>query len=79
MDARDRGGPRYPETTGADQSLAMRILRPYLDQVLMVATDDPAAYRTVVEVIHLLKPPLTLFRPAILARVLPQLIRRRQA
>jgi hypothetical protein len=64
---------RYPETTGADPSLAMRIVRPYLDRVLIASRDDPAAYRTVIEVIHLLKPPRSLFRPGILWRVLAKL------
>ena len=67
---------RYPETTGAEPTLAMRITRPYLDQVMMLSRDDRAAYRTVVEVLHLLKPPRSLFRPGILARVLPRLVRR---
>jgi 2-polyprenyl-6-methoxyphenol hydroxylase-like FAD-dependent oxidoreductase len=67
---------RYPETTGAEATLAMRITRPYLDQVMMLSRDDPSAYRTVVEVLHLLKPPRSLFRPGILARVLPRLVRR---
>jgi len=67
---------RYPETTGAEATLAMRITRPYLDQVMMLSRDDPAAYRTVVEVLHLLKPPRSLFRPGILIRVVPRLVRR---
>jgi flavin-dependent dehydrogenase len=67
---------RYPETTGAEPTLAMRITRPYLDQVMMLSRDDRAAYRTVVEVLHLLKSPRSLFRPGILARVIPRLVRR---
>ena len=36
---------------------------------------DDAAYKTVVEVIHLLRPPRALFRPGILALVLRRLLR----
>jgi hypothetical protein len=53
----------------------MRIVRPYLDRVMVVARDDPAAYRTVVEVIHLLRRPRALFRPRILAMVLRRMLR----
>lgn len=66
---------RYPSTTGAEPTIAMRIVRPYLDRVLLGARDDPAAYKTVVEVIHLLRPPLALFRPGILAMVLRRMLR----
>jgi flavin-dependent dehydrogenase len=69
---------RYPETTGAEPSLAMRIVRPYLDRVFIASREDAGAYRTVVEVVHLMKPPRSLFRPGIVWRVLTSLIRGRR-
>jgi flavin-dependent dehydrogenase len=66
---------RYRDTTGADPTFAMRIVRPYLDRVMIVARDDPDAYRTVVEVIHLLRRPRALFRPRIFAMVLRRMLR----
>jgi len=69
---------RYPQTTGAEPTLAMRIVRPYLDRVLVTATNDPEAHRTFMEVVHLVKPPRTLFRPGVLIPVLAGLFRRRR-
>jgi 2-polyprenyl-6-methoxyphenol hydroxylase-like FAD-dependent oxidoreductase len=61
---------RYPATTGASPTLAMRLVRPYLDRVFAASRDDPDAYRTVVDVVHLLRPPLALFGPRVAASVL---------
>lgn len=47
----------------------------YLDQVLALATSDPVAAITLLEVIHMVKPPQALFQPDLVLKVLRQLLR----
>jgi 2-polyprenyl-6-methoxyphenol hydroxylase-like FAD-dependent oxidoreductase len=68
---------RYPTTEGAKPPLATRVLRPYLDQLLVTAAEKPDAHRAFLQVVHLVKPPTTLLHISILAPVLSQIVRRR--
>ena len=61
---------RYPSTAGGRPGPATRLLHRYLDRVLEVATVDPRVKRAFLEVMHLLRPPAALFRPAIAVPVL---------
>jgi hypothetical protein len=56
---------RYPETEGGRPGPMGWLMHRYLDGVLQLANHSPAALRTFIEVSHLLKPPLSLFRPDI--------------
>ena len=67
---------RYPTTEGAKPPLTTRLLRPYLDQVLVAAAEKPGAHRAFLQVVHLVKPPTTLLHISILASVLSQIVRR---
>jgi len=68
---------RYPTTDGGPPPLATRILRPYVDQVLVTAAENRQAHQAFLEVVHLMKPPSTLFKRSILVPVLAQLVRQR--
>jgi 2-polyprenyl-6-methoxyphenol hydroxylase-like FAD-dependent oxidoreductase len=66
---------RYPTTEGGPPSLATRVMRPYLDRVLLSARDNPNAHRAFLEVVHLVRPPSILFNLNVLAPVLRQAVR----
>jgi 2-polyprenyl-6-methoxyphenol hydroxylase-like FAD-dependent oxidoreductase len=68
---------RYPTTEGAQPHLATRILRPYLDQVLLTAAENPRAHQAFLQVVHLVKPPTALFHISVLAPVLAQVVRQK--
>ena len=61
---------RWPNTTGTRPSWLHRIIQRYLDRVIELATQDAAAGRQFLEVLHLLKPPTHLFTPRLLGKVL---------
>jgi 2-polyprenyl-6-methoxyphenol hydroxylase-like FAD-dependent oxidoreductase len=61
---------RYPTTEGGRPSRLVKVLHRYLDRVIAVATVDEVVLDAFVNVVHLVRPPSTLFRPRILARVL---------
>jgi 2-polyprenyl-6-methoxyphenol hydroxylase-like FAD-dependent oxidoreductase len=61
---------RCPQTEGGPPTLRDRLAQRYMDRVLRRATVDPVAYMTLVEVLHLLKPPRALAGPGMLLRVL---------
>jgi 2-polyprenyl-6-methoxyphenol hydroxylase-like FAD-dependent oxidoreductase len=69
---------RSPETEGARPDLMTRLTHRYTDGVKALIIHDYDAYKTYIDVAHLLKPPTALFRPGILAGVLGQLARRRE-
>jgi len=69
---------RYPTTEGAQPHLATRVLRPYLDQVLLTAAENPRAHLAFLQVLHLVKPPTALFQRRVLALVLAQVIRQQR-
>jgi 2-polyprenyl-6-methoxyphenol hydroxylase-like FAD-dependent oxidoreductase len=61
---------RYPGTTGARGGAADRIARRYFDRLVRVAAVDPVANAALVDVITMVAEPTSLFRPALVARVL---------
>jgi 2-polyprenyl-6-methoxyphenol hydroxylase-like FAD-dependent oxidoreductase len=61
---------RVPQTAGGAPSPTMRLSHRYLDRALRAATRDSAVRLALMEVLHLVKPPATLFRPDVLWRVL---------
>jgi 2-polyprenyl-6-methoxyphenol hydroxylase-like FAD-dependent oxidoreductase len=61
---------RYPTTEGGRPGPAIRLVHRYLDRVLAVAAGDREVQRAFLEVMHLLRPPATLFRPDTAIRVL---------
>ncbi len=63
---------RYPTTEGGRRGPLMRLMHNYIDRVMLVASWNPDVYLAFLEVMNLLKPPTSLFRPAILAQVLRQ-------
>jgi 2-polyprenyl-6-methoxyphenol hydroxylase-like FAD-dependent oxidoreductase len=69
---------RYPTTEGGRALLATRLLRPYMDRVLLSANENPEAHRAFLEVIHLVRPPSALFAPNVLVPVLRQALRPRR-
>src|SRR5205085_8474690 len=65
---------RYPTTEGAPQAFGSRLLRPYLDRMLLSATHNPHAHRAFLQVVHLVRPPAVLFAPNILFPILRQAV-----
>jgi 2-polyprenyl-6-methoxyphenol hydroxylase-like FAD-dependent oxidoreductase len=61
---------RYPTTEGGRPGPIVKLTHRYLDRVIAVATVDEVVLDAFVSVVHLVRPPSTLFRPGILARVL---------
>ena len=61
---------RCPQTEGGPPTLRDRLAQRYMDRVLRRATVDPTAFMTLIEVLHLLKPPSALVQPGMLWRVL---------
>jgi 2-polyprenyl-6-methoxyphenol hydroxylase-like FAD-dependent oxidoreductase len=60
----------YPTTEGGRRSLFARLMHPYLKQVAKVSTVDPEVGRALFAVTNLVSPPITLFRPQVLMRVI---------
>ena len=61
---------RYPTTEGGRPGPIVKLTHRYLDRVVAVATVDEVVLDAFVSVVHLVRPPSTLFKPGILARVL---------
>jgi len=64
---------RWENTEGDRPGRAARVVQGYMDRVVRLATLDAHAQRSFLEVVHLLKPPMSLFHPRIL---IPALTRR---
>lgn len=60
---------RFPEVSGP-RGIRVRLVNRYMARVLRAARDDPTVAQAFFEVGHLLSPPATLLRPAIVGRVL---------
>jgi flavin-dependent dehydrogenase len=60
---------RYAATQGR-RKFHTRITHAYLDRVIRVAASDPVVHHAFLEVMHLLRSPLTLLTPRVLGRVL---------
>lgn len=59
---------RYAEAEGPPPGRMARMTHRYLDRVFALATRVPAVRKRLIEVIHLVRSPASLFTPAILAR-----------
>lgn len=70
---------RSPSTEGPRPGRAVELAQRYADQVLYLVTEDEAVHRAFVEVQHGIRPAQALFHPAIAAKVLQRLWRRRAA
>ncbi|WP_051589318.1 NAD(P)/FAD-dependent oxidoreductase [Rubrobacter radiotolerans] len=57
---------RYPTAEGADRGLPVRLSHRYFDRVVRAAMKDPSANLAFVDVIGLVAPPSSLFRPSVL-------------
>jgi 2-polyprenyl-6-methoxyphenol hydroxylase-like FAD-dependent oxidoreductase len=61
---------RYPTTEGGKRDWMTRLVHWYVDGVMLYAIKSPNGHRTLIEVMHLLKPPAALLRPSILVNAL---------
>lgn len=61
---------RWSTTEGGQPSVSNRLMYWYLDRVRSITGENPNALKAFMEVLHLVKPPATLFQPDILASVL---------
>lgn len=66
---------RWSTTEGGQPSRINRLMHWYLDRVRLVTTENPNALKAFMEVLHLVKPPTTLFQLDILASVLKRTIK----
>jgi 2-polyprenyl-6-methoxyphenol hydroxylase-like FAD-dependent oxidoreductase len=64
------GDLRYPETRGGRVGAPDRLIRRYLDRVVATAAVDPVVNAAFFDVVGLLAQPMSLMRPALMARVL---------
>jgi 2-polyprenyl-6-methoxyphenol hydroxylase-like FAD-dependent oxidoreductase len=60
---------RYAETEGPPRSVRTRVRQWYGDQVARAAVHDPQVHRAFLEVVHMVRPPNHLTRPAMAARI----------
>jgi len=60
---------RYRGTEGGCPSIATRFMHKYMDQVMLLATQDPDVRDRLLHVFSMLRPPTSLFKPAVLLRV----------
>jgi 2-polyprenyl-6-methoxyphenol hydroxylase-like FAD-dependent oxidoreductase len=60
----------YPTTEGGRRGLFARLMHPYIKQVAKVSTVDPDVGRALFAVTNLVSPPITLFHPQVLMRVI---------
>ena len=67
---------RWPDTVGASPTAINRAMYRYMDRVMRADPDDLHTWRTLFEVMHLVKPPTALLHPRVLRRAL---LRRRGA
>jgi flavin-dependent dehydrogenase len=61
---------RFPATTGGPTGNLVRIQHRYIDRIVASATTSPTVTTRFLEVMSLIAEPSTLFRPAVLTRVL---------
>ncbi len=61
---------RYKEAEGPAPGLMTRLTHRYLDRVFALATRIPHVRRVLMEVLHLVRPPSSLFAPSILCRAM---------
>lgn len=63
---------RYREVEGGAPGVATRLMHRYMDAVMRLATRDEAVRRVLLENVHMLKTPPSLFHPRVALRVLRQ-------
>ncbi|MEH6374742.1 spirocyclase AveC family protein [Streptomyces sp. KLMMK] len=68
---------RWPDVEGGPPPRLHRLLACYIDHVLATGTRDSHIQRSLLDVLHLLRPPASLLAPATLARTLPSLLIKR--
>ena len=72
---------RWATTIGGQPDLITQLIQKYLDQVMKTAVENNTVHLTLIEVMSMLKPPMTLFAPSILLKVgqhqLQNLVRRK--
>jgi 2-polyprenyl-6-methoxyphenol hydroxylase-like FAD-dependent oxidoreductase len=61
---------RYPTTEGGERTVGTRLIHRYLDRVIGAATRDETVNRAFLDVLQLVAPPTTLFKPRILVPAL---------
>ena len=61
---------RYRNTQGKPLNAATRFVNWYWDQLMKLIVEQARVYRTFLEVLHLLKPSISLFQPYILSQVM---------
>jgi 2-polyprenyl-6-methoxyphenol hydroxylase-like FAD-dependent oxidoreductase len=66
---------RWETTVGGQPNWITRLMHRYMEQVIDLSTHQPAMYQTLLEVIHMIKPPTALFYPARLFQVLRHWLR----
>lgn len=54
-----------------------QLLRQYVEEVMLLSMDCPQVHRTMIEMYHMVKPPIALFQPNIAAKVLRQAWKRK--
>ncbi len=65
---------RYPNTEGGRRGPATRFMHGYMDAVTRLSTKDAGVRRLLLENIHMLKRPTSLFSPGVVLRVIKQAI-----
>jgi 2-polyprenyl-6-methoxyphenol hydroxylase-like FAD-dependent oxidoreductase len=68
---------RLRTTEGRPPKTTTRLLHRYMDHVLSLGIGDHAVRKTMLEIIHMVRPPAALFRPSIAGRVLWRVLLRR--
>ena len=61
---------RWPTTVGAQPDPITKLMQKYLDRVMKATVEHKSVYKALIEVMHMLKPPTSLFAPHILLKVL---------
>jgi 2-polyprenyl-6-methoxyphenol hydroxylase-like FAD-dependent oxidoreductase len=61
---------RWSTTEGAKPRWSERLVQKYIDRISVVMQDNPTLLKTFAEVVHMVKPPTTLFEPATMLQVL---------
>ena len=53
------------------------LLQQYVEEVMLLAMDCPATHQKMIEIYHMVKPPITFFHPSIIVKVLSQVWKRK--
>jgi 2-polyprenyl-6-methoxyphenol hydroxylase-like FAD-dependent oxidoreductase len=65
---------RYPGSQGAKPDFGTRLIIEYMELVLKALIDDAKVCQAFLEVVHMIRPPSTLFHPKIAVKAIKQLI-----